>query len=268
MTDMARIRRLPVVADPRGNLTFMEEESQIPFIIYRTSWLHDLRTRGPLGERPVYGPALIVALSGSCEVWCAEGGHRLIDASRAVLVKCEERVTIDQVSTNAVILIVDGRPEAGNGGERVPTPVPARSHAYTRLDDARIIELETCDSPEGRLRETSLTDTPLSPLRLFYLYDVPAGSTRGGHSHIRAHEVMTAAAGSFDVTLTDGHETRTYHLNDPRQGLYIPPGLWRTIEGFSSGAVCLVLTTELYSEKDYVRDYKRFKRLTKNKIDR
>lgn len=108
--------------------------------------------------------------------------------------------------------------------------------------------------------------TPQAPFdvkRIFYLYDVPADSERGGHSHYKAQELMVALGGSFDVTLNDGKsDPVTFTLNRPYKALYIPAGLWRTIDNFSAGAVCLVLTSEIFSEADYVRDFNEFLKLT------
>jgi len=262
---------LPVMRDPRGNLTFIQQGDQISFTPRRVSWMHDIRTRGSVIHDQLDAETMIVALSGSFDVqYDALGGRTvprtLIDPSVALTVPPGTPVYLDNISHNAVALFISG----GRSGQapRVATPVPADSHATTRLDDAHVITLGEFVERHGLWRVTTLCDTPIAPLRLFYLYDVPAGSTRGGHSHYRAHEVITAVAGSFDVTLTDGHDTRTFRLSDPRRGLYIPCGLWRTIDGFSAGSVCLVLTTELYSEADYVRDYETFKILTANKLPR
>lgn len=143
------------------------------------------------------------------------------------------------------------------------------SHSTATLDDCRIVEL-----PRHRHRNGSLSvvendaGTPFPVRRVFYLYDVPGDSERGGHSHHTAQEFIIAASGSFDVTLTDGQDTRKFSLNRPYRALYIPAGIWRNIDNFSSGSVCLVLTSELYDEADYVRDYERFKQLTAIKIPR
>ena len=143
----------------------------------------------------------------------------------------------------------------------------ADNHALTRLSDAGIVELPRNRHENGSLSVVQNDEEAFFPVkRVFYLYDVPGDAERGGHSHRMAHEFIIAAGGSFDVTLTDGHETRCFSLNRPYRALYIPPGIWRSIDNFSSGSVCLVLTSELYSEEDYVRDYEIFKRLTATKI--
>ena len=94
--------------------------------------------------------------------------------------------------------------------------------------------------------------------RAYYLYDVPGGESRGGHAHKELSQLIIAASGSFTVTLDDGNVKRTFHLNRPYQGLYIVPGIWRTLDDFSSGSVCLVLASNWYDEGDYIRDYDKF----------
>lgn len=137
------------------------------------------------------------------------------------------------------------------------------SHALSRLEQCRVVELPRHRHPNGSLTEVENIPGALFDIRrVFYLYDVPGDAERGGHSHHKARELIVAASGSFDVTLTDGHDTRTFSLNRPYRGLYIPAGIWRSLDNFSSGSVCLVLTSELFAETDYVRDYEIFKQLT------
>ena len=104
---------------------------------------------------------------------------------------------------------------------------------------------------------------PFDISRVYWTYDIPGGGRRGGHAHRTCQEVVIAVSGSFDVELFDGHERQTYHLNHPYQGLYIGTNIWRTLEDFSSGAVCLVLASELYDEAEYISDYDEFLSLTK-----
>lgn len=102
---------------------------------------------------------------------------------------------------------------------------------------------------------------PFDIARAYWVYDVPGGEERGGHSHHVAEELIIATGGSFNVNLFDGRETKTYTLNRPFEGLYVPPGYWRTLDNFASGSVCMVLTSTPYDEADYVRDYYEFMRL-------
>ena len=101
-------------------------------------------------------------------------------------------------------------------------------------------------------------DVPFEVRRAYYLYDVPGGESRGGHAHKELSQLIIAASGSFTVTLDDGRVKRTFTLNRPYQGLYVVPGIWRTLDDFSSGAVCLVLASHEYDEGDYIRDYNEF----------
>lgn len=101
-------------------------------------------------------------------------------------------------------------------------------------------------------------DIPFEVRRAYYLYDVPGGESRGGHAHKELSQLIIAASWSFTVTLDDGRVKRTFTLNRPYQGLYVVPGIWRTLDDFSSGAVCLVLASHEYDEGDYIRDYNEF----------
>lgn len=104
---------------------------------------------------------------------------------------------------------------------------------------------------------------PFDIKRTYYLYDVPGGESRGGHAHIELSQLIIAVSGSFTVTLDDGNVKRSFLLNRPYQGLYVVPGIWRTLDDFSSGSVCLVLASEKYSEEDYIRDYNDYIRYKK-----
>jgi dTDP-4-dehydrorhamnose 3,5-epimerase-like enzyme len=102
---------------------------------------------------------------------------------------------------------------------------------------------------------------PFAIKRTYYLYDVPGGAARAGHAHKELHQFLIAISGSFDVTVDDGTEKVKYHLNRSYFGLYIPPLIWREIDNFSSGSVCLALVSEIYDENDYLRDYEEFLRV-------
>lgn len=125
----------------------------------------------------------------------------------------------------------------------------------------RIITLPRIYDPRGNLTFAQHGDTGIVPFdirRAYWVYDVPAGESRGGHAHRTLRQLVIATSGSFTVTLDNGKGTQTYLLNHPWQGLLIDPGTWRTLDDFSSGAVCLVLASDIYKEEDYIRDYDEF----------
>ena len=103
------------------------------------------------------------------------------------------------------------------------------------------------------------TNVPFEIKRVYYLYDIPGGEGRGGHAHKELHQVVVAASGAFDVLLDDGLNKKVVTLNRPDYGLLIVPGIWRELMEFSSGAICLVLASQIYDEADYIRDYIKFK---------
>ena len=123
-----------------------------------------------------------------------------------------------------------------------------------------IIELPKIYDPRGNLTVAEqMKNVPFEVKRVYWTYDVPAGERRGGHAHKECVEFIIAVSGSFTVTLDDGKGNRKdFHLNHPWEGLLVPTGIWRTLEDFSSGAVCLVLASELFDEADYVYDYNDF----------
>lgn len=128
--------------------------------------------------------------------------------------------------------------------------------ADSRLSFCRRIKLPKIEDNRGNLTFVNGSEhIPFAIGRTYYVYDVPAGSERGGHGHKKLHEFIVAVSGSFDVVLDDGEEKRTFHLNRPFEGLYVAPMVWRDLGNFSSGAVCLVMASEIFDESDYIRDY-------------
>jgi len=126
--------------------------------------------------------------------------------------------------------------------------------------DCHFIELNNeNNSVIGKSTNVCFNDgLPFRAKRIYYLYDVPGGESRAGHAHYNLYQIITAAAGSFDVMLDDGNTRKKVQLNKPHIGLLITPAIWREIDNFSSGAVCLVLASEFYDEKDYIREYDKF----------
>src|SRR2546423_8659295 len=134
----------------------------------------------------------------------------------------------------------------------------ARS-CFMKISDLKVIDLPKIAEPSGNLTFIeSARHVPFEIVRVYYLYDVPGGAQRGGHAHKILEEFLVAISGSFDVVLDDGRDKARFHLDRPFYGLYIPRMIWRELDNFSSGSVCLVLASEYYDESDYFRDYSEF----------
>lgn len=124
------------------------------------------------------------------------------------------------------------------------------------LEDCKIIELPKISDPRGNLTFIEGGQhIPFDICRVYYTYDVPGGTDRGGHAHKALHQLIIAMSGSFDVTLDDGHNKKRFHLNRSYQGLYVCPMMWRDLDNFSSGSVCMVLASNIFEVADYIRDY-------------
>jgi hypothetical protein len=137
---------------------------------------------------------------------------------------------------------------------------------HTTVFDCTLLELPKNHSVKGNITAVNNgLEVPFDIKRVYYLYDVPGGEARGGHAHRELQQLIIAASGSFDLTVDDGKVKRTFQLNRPYQGIYMPAGLWRELNNFSSGSICLVLASIPYSESDYIRDYEAF--LDLKKID-
>ena len=127
------------------------------------------------------------------------------------------------------------------------------------IADCLVSELPRVQDPRGNLTFVEGSrQIPFDIRRVYYLYDVPGGSERGGHAHLALHQFVIAMSGSFDIVLDDGFEKKRIHLNRSYMGLYIPPMTWRELDNFSSGSVCMVMASEFYDEADYLRDYSDF----------
>lgn len=126
----------------------------------------------------------------------------------------------------------------------------------TTIDDCKIIDLRRIQDPRGNLTPVeSAVDIPFEIKRIFYLYDVPGGESRGAHAHKQEMEFLIAVGGAFDVALDDGERQRVITLNRPYYGLLIPPGIWAAEQDFASGSVCVVVSNREYDANDYIRDY-------------
>ena len=129
----------------------------------------------------------------------------------------------------------------------------------TTVFDSTILQLPRIYNPAGSITViNNKQEIPFDIKRIYYLFDVPGGEARGGHAHKELQQLIVAASGSFDIIINDGNVKRTFHLSRPYMGLYMPAGLWRELDNFSSGSICLVLASTIYEEADYIRDYPTF----------
>ena len=124
--------------------------------------------------------------------------------------------------------------------------------------DIRIIDIPKIHDVRGNLSVVEGNTIPFEIKRVYYLYDIPSGAKRGGHAHIDQEELLVSLSGSFEIILKDGLDEKLVTLNRPNIGLLIPKGIWRELQNFSAGSVCLVVTSDLFDETDYIRDYARY----------
>ena len=292
----SRIIALPKILDDRGNLSFLENGHQIPFEIKRVHWIFDVpggESRGAVAYKQT--EEFIVAMSGSFDVWVDDGHtcekYHLNRSYEGVYVPRGTWRKIDNFSTNSLAAIatstlydehdairdydeflawVEQLPNLQSvvdksdfsdvgllfrapGGSEVQLP------AFS-VQDCEIINLDRHHS--ARKGDICVVENsrniPFDIKRMYYLYDVPADAVRGGHAHKHLYQLLIAASGSFTVRLDDGKEQRSVSLKRPYQALLIKPGIWREVDDFSSGSVCMVLASELYDESDYIRNYQAF----------
>lgn len=279
-----RIIELPKFLDVRGNLSFAEQFTHIPFEIRRVYWLYDVPggiARGGHAEKN--NEELIVALSGAFEITVDDGtSSKTFVLNRSyygLYIPKGLWREIREFSTNSFALEFGSIPYTEDDyirdyevyKEYVKTDHPDITFSplinrnicpiekYS-VFDCSMVELDRHHSDrKGNLTVVENGETlPFDVKRVYYLYDVPGGENRGSHAHKELSQLIIAASGSFTVTLDDGKCKRSFFLNRPYQGLYVKPGMWRDLVDFSSGAVCMVLASDVYLADDYIRDYKDF----------
>jgi oxalate decarboxylase/phosphoglucose isomerase-like protein (cupin superfamily) len=157
---------------------------------------------------------------------------------------------------------MESEPCQSANSAKVATPkAPAPLGGAASVADCRLINLPKVADPRGNLTFIEGgRHVPFEIKRVYYLYDVPGGAERGGHAHKNLHQLIIAMSGSFDVILDDGLGKHRFHLNRSYYGLYVCPMMWREIDNFSSGSICMVLASNLYDEADYYRDYEEFRK--------
>lgn len=283
-----KIIELPKFLDARGNLSFAEQNNHIPFEIKRTYWIYDVpggEERG--GHAFRLNQEFIVALSGAFDVVVDDGQNKktfsLNRSYYGLYVPAGLWREINNFSTNSLALEFGSEhyDEADyireydeylqfkshsskaqefnplNSMNNLNSLNPIRKY---NVFDCTMVELDRHHSDrKGNLSVVENGQTlPFDVKRVYYLYDVPGGENRGSHAHKELSQLIIAASGSFTVTLDDGKCKRSFFLNRPYQGLYVKPGMWRDLEDFSSGAVCMVLASDVYLKEDYIRDYQEF----------
>lgn len=286
-----RIIELPKYLDDRGNLSFLENNAQIPFEIKRVHWIYDVpggENRGGVAYKTT--EEFIVAMSGSFDVVVRDGEKEwkffLNRSYKGVYIPAGYWRSIENYSSNSVAVIAastfydpadavrDIKELKANDATSMPNE-PLRSISRDKslnevtkysVSDCGIIELDRHHSQ--RKGDISVVENgkevPFDVKRIYYLYDVPGGADRGGHAHKDLYQLIVAASGAFTVVLDDGKEKKAFTLNRPYQGLLVKPGIWRTLTDFSSGSICMVLASEKYDEKDYIRDYESFVKYRQN----
>lgn len=284
----SKILNLPKIADPRGNLSIIEQIKQIPFEIKRTYWIYDVPggcDRG--GHAYKENQEFIVALSGAFDVVLDDGKEKktfsLNRSYMGLYVPKGMWRTMTNFSTNSLALVLSSTEYDVNdyimdyeeflkwseeeAVKTTPADYAPMSNVKTMFSakegisvfDCSLCQLNKFHDPEGNLTVVSENvHVPFPINRVFYSYDIPGGEDRGAHAHKECHQFIIAASGSFEVVLDDGTNKRTVTLNRPFWGLHVPPGIWASEQGFSSGSICLVLASHGYSEEDYIRNYDDF----------
>lgn len=284
----SKILNLPKIADPRGNLSIIEQIKQIPFEIRRTYWIYDVPggcDRG--GHAYKENQEFIVALSGAFDVVLDDGKEKktfsLNRSYMGLYVPKGMWRTMTNFSTNSLALVLSSTEYDVNdyvmdydeflkwseeeATKTTPADYAPMNNVKTMFSakegvsvfDCSLCQLNKFHDPEGNLTVVSENvHVPFPINRVFYSYDIPGGEDRGAHAHKECHQFIIAASGSFEVVLDDGTNKRTVALNRPFWGLHVPPGIWASEQGFSSGSICLVLASHGYSEEDYIRNYDDF----------
>lgn len=277
---------LPRINDERGNLSIVEAQRHVPFNISRVYWIYDVpggQIRGSHAFRNQH--EVIIALSGSFDVILHDGAeerkYTLNRSYKALYIPNMMWRTLENFSTNSVCLVLSSalydesdyirdfilfKEEVLRSVDMCLDLKTISSQKrnllkpqYNTIYDCSLMEFPIVKNRMGNITAiNNQQDIPFDIERVFYIYDIPGGAERGMHAHKLCHQVLVAVSGSFKVELDDGQNKKVVNLNHPKFGLYIPPGVWAKEKEYSSGAVCLVLTSEKYSSDDYINTYTEF----------
>lgn len=287
----AKLLGLPKIEDPRGNLSIIEQIKQIPFEIKRVYWIYDVpggKDRGAHAYKK--NEEFIVALSGSFDVELDDGRNKqtfsLNRSYFGVYVPKGMWRTMKNFSTNSLALVLSSTGydkddyimdyeefktwvknpsiKTISSGNETSVKINNPTDTFSAKEGKSVFDCSLCELNKMHDVEGNLTyiyenvHVPFPINRVFYSYDIPGGEDRGAHAHKECHQFIIAASGAFEVVLDDGINKRTVQLNRPFWGLHVPPGIWASEQGFSSGSICLVLASHGYSEDDYIRNYDDF----------
>ena len=271
---IAHLLNLPKITDFRGNLTFVENNNQIPFEILEASWIYDFtKIESDTTFNLCLQNAIIIALSGSfCALVHYEDKHdeiyNLNRSYNALHLINKNKVTLKGFSTNSLALLISSssiiKENESIGKNRFNNFKPILETKKLNFSSSEVKDCKISNLGFHKFKYEKFTtinnniNIPYEIKRIYYLYNVPFDAHRGGHAHRNLRQFIIAAMGSFDVILDDGKNKKTVTLNNPSKGLEIKPGIWRELNNFSSGSICLVLASEKYSEDDYFRDYSDF----------
>ncbi len=280
-TPKCRLLQFPKIEDDRGNLSFLEAGQQLPFEMARAYWIYDVPGGEQHGGHAYHTQEeCLIALSGSFDVRVRSGrGEKIYSLNRSyrgLYLPAGNWRALENFSTNALGLVLSSgtydpdeyirdfsrlkRIRASKKpGNLLPIIDDHTGKQVFSVQDSRLVEIPTHHDREGNLTAVNAgRELPFALKRLYYVYDIPYGSQRGGHAHKELKQWVIAASSSFDILLDDGREQKSFRLDRPNQALEIPAGIWREISGFASGAVVLVLASAEFSEDDYIRDYEQF----------
>ena len=293
----SQILDLPKIGDPRGNLSIIEQRKQIPFEIKRVYWIYDVPGGFDRGEHAYKeNQEFIVALSGSFDVELDDGEKRqtfqLNRSYKGLYVAKGMWRRMTNFSTNSVALVLSSTEydpqdyiwdyeefKRWTQDKTIETKAPApetsvevskgeklfKASEGKSVFDCSFCQLNKMHDVEGNLTYMyENVHVPFPIDRVFYQYDIPGGEDRGAHAHKECHQFIVAASGAFEVLLDDGVNKKKYSLNRSYYGLYIPKGLWRTMENFSTNSFALEFGSVEYSADDYIRDYDEFLKLKNN----
>ena len=279
--------------DKRGNLSVAEENEQIPFDIARAYWIYDVPGGQKRGSHAFRNQKeVIFALSGSFDVVLDDGEeerrYHLNRANTGLYVPNKTWRYLENFATNSLCLVLASMTYDENeyirnhkdfkkavSADLTSDLHPQYPRKNTNLNplnnnkntvfDCNLIEFPVVRNRAGNITPVNNSENiPFDIERVFFVYDIPSGETRGGHAHKYCHEILIAASGSFEVEIEDGVNKRTVTLNRPMMGLHLPPGIWAVEKNYSSGAVCLAITSHKYEEEDYIRKYQDFKEYKEN----